>query len=182
MTILCVSDGPNLVQRLAHLTGQRFVKSALEGETSVSYNLQGTLYLSKSGWILLSVPNALARGVFSAMKEPGIELPSSEGDAFNAHITVMRPEEIALIGGPDKITERGKQFSYSLGRFKEMEPDNWPGVAKVWVIVIHSTELQMLRRSYALSSLPNEGKYDFHLTCAVRKRGVLGRNDTSKES
>jgi hypothetical protein len=178
-SILRVYDGqPRWEQAIAEL-GQRFVKEA--AETKPAYNLVGTLYLSSSGWIMLSVPNALVRGIFAAMNEPGIELPpSGETGQLNAHVSVLRPSEIDMIGGPDKITERGKQFHYSLGRLVEVEPEGWPEMAKVWFVRIHSPALQFFRRSYGLSSLPNDGKYDFHVSVACRRRGVLGRNDVRK--
>lgn len=181
MTLISVRDGPSLPHRLAHLAGQALVKRGAAPVTS--YSLAGVLYLSQSGWLLLSVPNSLARGVFAAMHEPGIELPPSEhGQAFNAHVSIMTPDELERLGGPDKVSERGKQFYYTLGRLKEVEPDGWANVAKAWYVTIHSTELQTLRRSYGLSSLPHGGEYDFHLTVAVRRRGVLGKNDSSKDS
>lgn len=145
------------------------------------YNLVGQLYHTQ-GWILLSVPNALVRGYYAAMREPGIELPPGpHGDDLNAHISVIRPDELTKIGGPDRVTERGKQFTYTTGRTYTVEPE-WPDVAKVWYLRVHSPELQTLRRSYGLSSLPNEGQFDFHITLAVRRKKVLGRNDASKNS
>ena len=94
----------------------------------------------------------------------------------------MRPEELKQIGGADKVTERGKQFHYTLSRLYSVEPDGWSDMARVWFLRVHSPELQALRRSYGLSSLPNEGKHDFHVTVGVRRKGVLGRNATHKET
>lgn len=180
MSILTVFDGPTHVQRMLYAAGERFVKEAAEAE--VAYDLHGTLYLSKSGWILLSVPNEFARGIFKQIHTPGIELPPGpNGEPFNAHISVFKPEELDLIGGGEAISERGKQFAYTLGRLYTIEPDD-PRFSKVWYVKIHSPELQTLRRSYGMSSLPNDGRYDFHVTVAVRRTGVLGRNDTRKEA
>lgn len=141
--------------------------------------LQGRLYLSPSGWLLLSVPNAFVRGVFSAMSEPGAQLPLVDS-ALSAHISVMRPDEIEGIGGPEKVTERGKAFQYSPRNFVQLDPAGWPEMSRVWMVQVNSPDLQKLRRSYGLSGLPNNDKYDFHITCAVRRRGVLGHNDLSK--
>jgi hypothetical protein len=74
------------------------------------YNMSGRLYLAKSGWLLLSVPNAFVRGVFDALTAPGAELPTTglmnvpnvDGDVLNAHISVMTPDEVESIGA-DKI-------------------------------------------------------------------------------
>lgn len=179
-SILTLREWPPPALVAVHAIGQDLVKQAADTPTP-AYSLSGTLYLAKTGWLLLAVPNALARGVFSAMNEPGVELPPAGDDGqFNAHVSVMSPEDVALIGGPDKITERGKQFAYTLGRLYSVEPDGWPGMAKVWYIKVHSPELQTLRRSYGLSGLPHGGEYDFHVSVAVKRRGVLGRNGTAK--
>jgi hypothetical protein len=176
-------DGPPVHAKRLYLMGREFAKYAADEsqEPELAYNLSGTLYLSQSGWLMLSVANSFARGLFSNMREPGIELPPGhEGGSFNAHITVMRPEEIELVGGPDKITERGKQFAYTLGRFYSVKPDGWSEVDRVWFVKVHSPDLQELRKSYGLSPLPKEGKHAFHVTVAVRRRGVLSRGQTSK--
>lgn len=153
-------------------------KSAGTPETSQS--LAGTLYLSRGNWLLLTVPNALGRGAFAALSEQGIELPTNSAGLYNAHISVFRPEELEKIGGPDKISERGKTFRYTLGPVKTVKPDGWAGVERVWFIQVHSPELERLRRSYGLSSLPNDDEYRFHITFAVRKSRVLGRNTVTK--
>jgi hypothetical protein len=158
--------------------GKCFVKEA--ADASVAYVLAGRLQLAESGWLMVGVPNAFVRGIHAAMATPGIELPTSPTSGLlNAHISVMRPEEITAIGGADKITERGKQYRYTLGRMYSVKPDD-ASFAEVWFVKVHSPELQQLRRTYGLSSLPNDGKYEFHITVAVRRRGVLGRNDTAK--
>ena len=179
MSILQATEGPPVHERLIFRIGE-YIKTA--SDAVPAYNLAGTLYLSSSGWLMLSVPNALVRGFFAAMHEPGVELPPSGPDGqLNAHISVMKPAEVALLGGADKINERGKQFFYSVGRWVEVtDPEGWSEMAKVWFLRVHSPELQALRRSYGLSSLPNEGKHDFHITAAVLRRKVLGRNDTRK--
>lgn len=182
MSLLKTHDRPPLWAAVLFDAGRRLVKEA--GDATLTYNLAGTLYASKSGWALLSVPNALVRGVFSAMKEPGIELPPYNDDPgqLNAHISVMSKDDIDKIGGPDRITERGKQFTYTLGRIYHVDPDGWPDIVRVWYIKVHSPELQELRRSYGLTSLPNDGKYDFHISVAVRRKKVLGRNEAAKGS
>lgn len=143
------------------------------GGTSRSYSMAGRLYASKSGWILLSVPNSLVRGAFDALDEQGLALPTKGDGTLNAHISVMRPEEIEQIGGIDKIVERGHSFHYTLGEVRTVVPSGWKEMAKVWMIEAQSPELKKLRASYGLSPLPNENKFKFHITIAVRKKGVL---------
>jgi ADP-ribose pyrophosphatase YjhB (NUDIX family) len=148
-------------------------------QASTNYPLAGRLYVSKNGWLMLSVPNALVRGVYDALVAPGAELPTHErSEVLNAHITVMTGDEVSKIGA-DKINERGHNFHYTLGALKEI-PLNKPGnLSKVWAIQISSPQLAEIRKSYGLSPLPNKDE-PFHITVACRRKGVLLNNGTSK--
>jgi hypothetical protein len=155
-------------------------------QAATNYPLTGRLYLAKSGWLLLSVPNALVRGVFDAMAVPGTELPLAgvmnvpnvEADVLNAHISVMNADEVSKIG-VDNINERGHMFPYRLGGMREINVKNVDGVSKIWVIQISSPELAALRKSYGLSPLMN-GDHQFHITVAVRRKKVLQDNGVRK--
>jgi hypothetical protein len=120
-------------------------------QAATSYPLSGRLYLAKSGWLLLSAPNALVRGVYDAMVAPGAELPRAgvlnvpnvDGELLNAHVSVMTADEVASIGA-DKINERGHSFAYSLGQLKELDVRNIDGISKLWVLVVTSPALSAL--------------------------------------
>jgi 8-oxo-dGTP pyrophosphatase MutT (NUDIX family) len=152
---------------------------------ATNYQLAGRLYVSKTGYLLLSVPNALVRGVFDAMTATGAELPtmsafkgeSADGDLLNAHITVMTDKEVEQIG-KDKINERGHTFKYSLGPVREFSPRT-ESLSRVWAIEANSPDLAALRRSYGLTPLPNED-HQFHITVAVRRKRVLAFNEVAK--
>lgn len=141
----------------------------------ISYALSGELQATSGDWVLLSVPNALVRGLFDAMSETGIELPPRSGgeDGLKAHISVIRPEELAIIGGADKLSERGHHFHYTLGPLRTTVPAGWDAMSRVWFVEVRSPELEKLRKSYGLSALPNEGKFGFHISIAVRRKNVL---------
>lgn len=158
------------------------VKSAGDSQPVTTHSLSGELYLSRSGWLLLNVPNALVRGAFAALNEPGAELPPSGDDGqLRAHISVIRPEELESIGlTGDDIKERGKHFHYTLGPVQEVVPAGWDSMSKCWFIKVTSPELKQLRRTYGLTPLPNHDKYDFHITIGVRRKGVLGTNEIRK--
>jgi hypothetical protein len=148
--------------------------------TKESANAQqvGKLYFSRSGWLLLNVPNAVVHGLFASLDEPGIERPVSDTTGrLEAHISVMRPEELEQIGGAHKVSERGRDFRYVLGRVKEIVPAGWAEMSKAWIIPVRSLELEQLRKSYGLPPLP---KYPFHLTIAVRRKKVLQNNAIGK--
>jgi len=138
----------------------------------------GKLYFSRSGWLVLSVPNAMVRGHFDSLAEPGIELPvSGTTGQLNAHISVMRPDELQSIGGARAVTERGRDFHYILGKMKDVNPDGWDEMSKAWLIPVKSLELEQLRKTYGL---PKQPKYPFHITVAVRRKGVLYANEKGK--
>jgi len=161
---------PDAVARRLYGYGQALIK---EAEATISYDLAGMLYLNEDGWLSLSVPTPLVRGVFDALHAVGAEpFPGK------AAIPVMSEDEVAVIGA-DNITERGHAFRYTLGRLYEVEAPE-PGIAKIWVVKVHSPELQSLRNSYGLSSLPENDATNFYVPVARLKRGVLGRNDTAK--
>lgn len=153
-------------------------------DAEVAFSLAGRLYLSRTGWLLLSVPNAICRGAFDAMAEPGTELPLSDTTGqLNAHISVIHPDELSSVGlDPLRVSERGKQFHYTLGPVKTVVPHRWAGVERVWFIEVKSPELEQLRKSYGLSARPKDNQFEFHITFAVRKRGVFRPGDRVTKS
>jgi hypothetical protein len=170
------------VDRELHAAGNAHVHLAkYAGDAVRTDALAGRLYFSRTGWLLLSVPNALGRGAFDALDEAGVELPTSESTGqYNAHVTVMRPDEVEACGGPQKITERGHSYRYTLGPVKTVEPKTWADVSKVWYITVDSPELKELRRTYGLTPLPHNNEFDFHITFGVRKKRVLQSGPASK--
>ena len=174
-TVELKTDGPGIIDDLVYGYGRDFVKDSAEAEAT--YALGGRLYVSSSGYLMLSVPNAFVRGAFDALDEVGAELPPGPDGKLNAHISVARPEELESIGGADKITERGHVFRYNTGKLKTCIPSGWDEVSRVWFIEVNSPELQNLRKSYGLPPLP---KYPFHITVGIRKKNVLRDNDVAK--
>jgi|688.fasta_scaffold284668_1 hypothetical protein len=160
--------------------------SRSDKQASVNHPLAGRLYLAKSGWLLLSVPNAFVRGVYDALVAPGAELPLAgtmnvpnvDAGVLNAHISVMTADEVQSIGA-DKINERGHMFYYGLGPVKEIPVTSIEGVSKVWVVQVASPTLAALRKSYGLTPLP-KGNHPFHITIAARRKHVMGNNTVSK--
>jgi len=155
-------------------------------QAATNHLLSGRLYLAKSGWLLLSVPNALVRGVYDAMSAPGAELPAAglmnvpnvPADLLNAHISVMTADEVKKVGA-DNINERGHMFGYSLGSMTEITPKNVDGISKIWAIQVSSPALSSLRKSYGLTPLINDD-HAFHITVAVRRKHILGNNSVGK--
>lgn len=158
----------------------RLYDEVFDLEKRAAVKMTGLLQATSSGYLLVGVPAALARGIYDAMDEPGISFPAAvDGGALRAGIVVMTPKEIEQIGGADKITERGKQFPYNLGGLEEAPATNWPGVSVCWHLRIYAPELGKLRRTYGLPTKV-EGDNDFSIVVACRKTGVLISNTTSK--
>jgi len=169
-----------------YTTGQAYGHLArTTTKAAADYLLSGRLYVSKSGWLMLSVPNALVRGLFDALTVPAAELPlpgllnvpNVDEHTLNAHISVMTADEVQKIGA-DKITERGHTFHYALGGLKEIAVRNIDGISRVWVVQVASPALTALRKSYGLSASPHN--HGLHITVAVRRKHVLAGNGTRK--
>jgi len=173
MSLISVTDQPS----------PDFLKlytDVLNEEKRAAVQMAGLLQVTKSNHLIVGVPTALVRGVFDAMNEPGISLPSAvDGGFLRAGIVVMTPSELESIGGSAKVSERGKQYPYMLGNLVEVPARGWPGVSACWHLRIKSPELGKLRRSYGLPS-KLEGDSDFSIVVACRKSGVLASNATSK--
>lgn len=147
------------------------------GDAVPTYSMAGKLYVSKSGWGLLSVPNALVRGVFDALHEVGLELPpSGPNEQLNAHISVLRKDELDRIGGPEKLSERGHTFRFQLGNLKKCKPDGWDEMSEVYFLEVTSPELTKLRNSYGLGP----PKHPYHVTVACRRKKITHNNDVKK--
>jgi hypothetical protein len=139
--------------------------------SAMTYSLKGRLTLSRTGWVLLEVPNSIGNGLFQALTEHGIEQPVSQTHGrYNAHVSVIRPEEVEAAGGSSVIKARGQTFGFNLGAVREINaPAGWDEVSKCWVVEVRSPELMTLRRSLGLG----EPKYPFHITFAIRKKNAL---------
>lgn len=148
--------------------GYGLVKTSATESDCVS--LSGRLYVSGNSSLALSVPNALVRGAFDALGEPGTELPAIN-ERIQAHILVMTPNELKSVGGPDAIKERGHSFSYSLKETRSLASTAWPDISKIWYITVDSSDLRNLRRSYGLSPLLQDD--DFRIVFAIRRRNVF---------
>ncbi len=173
MSLISVTDLPDY----RHLLLYDVLSDA---EKRAEVKMTGLLQATSSGYLIIGVPTALVRGVFDAMHEPGISLPSAVDDgALRAGIVVMTPEELGTLGGATKVQERGKHFTYHLGNLEEAPAYRWPGVATCWHLRIKSPELGKLRRSYGLPT-KLEGGADFSIVVACRKTGVLAANTTRK--
>jgi len=158
----------------------RIYSEVLDLEKRAAVQMAGLLQATRSGHLILGVPTALVRGVFDAMSEPGISMPTSvDGGALRAGIVVMTPSELESVGGASSVSERGKQYPYSLGELVEASARGWPGVSACWHLRVKSPELGKLRRSYGLPTKV-EGDSDFSIVIACRKSGVLSSNATSK--
>ena len=156
----------NMWEQLCNQFVPEIVKAAADAKTV--HDLTGELQLSKSGWVLLQVPNSLVKAFYKILNVPRAELPKSPVTGrLNAHVSVMRPEELQQIGGPVALKEKGHRFHWSPGRLRKVTPAGWEDMSKVWFLEVFSPELRKLRESYGL---PADPKYPFHLTVAVQPR------------
>lgn len=170
-----IRQSDRVIRQLGEAIGMLYKAGA---DSTPAVVLAGRLYVSSSGWGLLSVPNSLVRGLFDAMDEKGVELPPSPEGRLNAHISVFTKDEVDKIGA-DNITERGHSYRYQLGPVKVVNPKGWAEMSQCWFVEVKSPELTSLRKSYGLTPLPH-GDHELHLTFGVRRKQVLRNNAVSK--
>lgn len=140
--------------------------------------LQGRLVWSeRTGRLLLTVPADLVTGTFGALSGAGWQLWRGED---KPSVVVMSRREVESIGGASMVTERGRQFDFQLDSPRRVAIDRMPDVSSACVLPVRAPDLTALRRSYGLSSQPYGGESRLHVLVAVRKRGVLQANNTSK--
>lgn len=141
---------------------------------------EGQLYGTDDGYLLLRIPNSVAIGFYKALPETGVVLPRYKDKPFNAHLTVMRPDEIKTVGGIDNINERGKAFKYSIvGASSVPASARDFNYSRYWVLDVRSQSLSKLRRTYGLMAEPS---VPFHISFAARPRYVTFENGISKLS
>jgi hypothetical protein len=80
----------------------------------------------------------------------------------------MGKDEVAKLGGPEAIRERGKTFTYTPGAVKSVNPQGWDEMSRVWFVRCHSQDLRRLRESHGLTPLYKG--HEFHITFAVKPR------------
>ncbi|MDZ7345392.1 MAG: hypothetical protein ONA69_01210 [candidate division KSB1 bacterium] len=164
--------------------GYATLKKSAADSSSLSYDLAGRLIVSSSNWGVLEVPKALADGIFDALQVQGAEKPYDflgNDRPARSHIVVFRPEEIKSLGGPDRITERGHFFHYTLGPIRQIsDKTESKDISKIWYVEVRSPELEKLRKSYGLSARPNV--LPFHIVVAVRRRHILRENGIAKQA
>lgn len=145
-----------------------------------SVELGGLLQVVSTNHLVVSVPTAFVRGLFSMIDEPGLSLPYTLGDGFvKPCIVVMTPEEVEKIGGASVIRERGRTYSFRLGALRQHNSTGIKGISSCWAVDVVSSSLVALRRSYGLDS-KLAGRYGFSILVACRKAGVLRNNEVSR--
>ena len=140
--------------------------------------LAGKLNFISSGHLVVQVPNSLTVGAFMSINQPGFIMPSWEpGGKHNACLVVMSPEEVSSIG-PDRITERGKDFEYQItGTQRVPAGVRSDQYAERMFFSVSAPDLTRLRGSYGLGP---KGGHGFKIVFAVRPWGAYRQDGVSK--
>lgn len=119
--------------------------------------LSGVLVITKNKTGVITVPQKLIDGVFSALEEPGLEKITKNTPDLTSDIVVFTKEEIERIGS-DNLKERGNSFNYKLGNLKRLIKKNPLAHSyALWAFEVKSDELKNLRKRYGLSEEPRNG-------------------------
>ncbi|MES2273948.1 MAG: hypothetical protein V4487_07130 [Chlamydiota bacterium] len=143
------------------------LRSLCKGKGVLRQNKQGLVYLDIDNRFILSlIPYLKAYGL---IKPPYFNL---FGAPDGAHIPVIPAREIAF-QYLDKIEELDREFTFEIEGLYSIEPAIWPEVEQVWFFKIRSPELEKLRKSYFLPTLPSG--HSFHIAVAIKPRALAGQ-------
>lgn len=127
-------------------------------------------------WVLLEVHKGICESAHNSIKSEGIDC---EPKFSNPHISVMRPEEIAVLKkkfgdkwqGAAKV---GQTMRFRLVKIVNLIPHGWKDMDRVWFIECASPDLEKYREDLGLTRIPRnpddpDHHMRFHITFAVRK-------------
>jgi len=134
------------------------VKFGSKMDTQVWF--RGELQVTPDGFGKLHVPQSLVRALNTMLVEPGTQEPDHK-----AHVTVFTKREVEKVG---PIRERGQQYEYRILGIRSVRPHGWLEVARVYMVVLSSPDLETLRESYGLTRKIN-GTHPFHITFSTRR-------------
>lgn len=126
-------------------------------EKALTFSPQGTLKQKDNGFVYLDVDNAFIDQVVPLLDHEGRlqPLPTSEL-SMGAHISVFY--EIEQVS-PEEI---GQKFSFEVQEIRSLTLSNRDKCKCLWMIAVHSPELESLRQKYGKS--PKLKGHDYHIT------------------
>jgi len=138
-------------------------------------HFSGRLQVNRYQELVVQVPSGLLRGYLDALRFPGAELHQPHG-TWEPAIVVMTKEELAKVGGPSAISERGKEFDY---RFSGSKDDGGCHCyQKAWYLEAIAPDLVKLRQAYGLPGEPEKG---FRAYYGGQRTGLFRDGDKVKK-
>jgi len=153
----------------------KLAQTKRKGDPPKSTKLRGYLTISDTDrgvWGHVDLPQAFVHGAYHLLKRTGVPCDKPE---HPGHITGFLNSEIPKIkkkvGSDDWKAQagHGKSFDFTITGLKEVDPDGWREMDKVWFLTCRSPELEAHREKLGLTPLVNG--HDFHITVAVRRKG-----------
>lgn len=135
----------------------RVEDQALAIEEAMVLSQEGILRQKENGFVYLDVSNELINRIVPLMDLPGVfRSRPTASRSIGAHISVFHEKEEIT---PEEI---GSSFSFHVEEIRSFTLHTRDGLKKLWVIAVHSPELECLREKYGCS--PKLKGYDFHIT------------------
>ncbi|NGX46208.1 MAG: hypothetical protein K940chlam2_01394 [Chlamydiae bacterium] len=129
--------------------------AALEKALTLCY--EGVLRQKENGFVYLDVSNEFVTEVTPLLELPGqLRVPPTSSRSVGAHISVFYEKEDVI---PEELDEK---FSFDVNEVRSFTMHTRDGLKKLWVLAVHSPELEMLRERNGCVSKLNG--HDFHIT------------------
>lgn len=119
----------------------------------------GTLKQKENGFVYLDVSNEFIKEILPLLDHEGeLRPPPMASRSVGAHISVFYEKENIVPG------ELGSDFSFDVKEIRSFTLNTRDGLKKLWVMAVHSPELENLRKAYGCT--PKLNGHDFHISLA----------------
>ncbi len=125
--------------------------------------LQGVLKQDAQGLIYLDLPEAYTTELLPLIADEGAEIPPY----FNPHAVAVLPQEHERRQELKSLKALGQTVSFTVTGCTSLKPRGWEEMEKVWVLTIHSPELEALRTRALLP--PKILAHEFHIVIGTRR-------------
>ncbi len=149
----------SFITRLAQAVDYQVAHQPTAIECALQLPQEGILKQKTNGFVYLDVSNEFIKNIVPLLNHSGeLRTPPMAKNSVGAHISVFHENE--------QITpkELGEKFSFQVVEIRNFTLHTRDGLKKLWVMAVHSPELEQLRQRYNCSAKLKG--YDFHISLA----------------
>lgn len=126
------------------------------------YPCWGTLRESADGFVYLDIDDNYIHQLIHFIEDDGYEEPPYFGqpELVGAHISVVYAKEERV----GKIAEEGRVIHFTPLSCRTVQPPNWEGIDRVYMIEVDAPELDLIRANLGLPKFA----FGYHITVGIK--------------